>query len=216
MHHGGRRRAGGRWPAEKARASRPTLRDRVDDLQQEIESLTEDIEDLGEPVEEFELFDQCAYTIGVTQYGSWGGDTGFLFGREGAAPAGARDGHARVRHTAVRLPGLPRRGATEHRVQRRRRRRIHRQLSRGDHGVSEAAVPGWGRDPLQLLWSPSRRRSMLAWAGPAQAKRLVGTKGPNKLVGTAKSDVVKGLGAMTESRAAVAGIDSLEGAAPIG
>ncbi len=57
-----------------------TLRDRVDDLQQEVESLTEDIEDLGEPVEEFELFDQCAYTVGVTQYGAWGGDTGFLFG----------------------------------------------------------------------------------------------------------------------------------------
>jgi len=57
-----------------------TLSDRVADLQEEVESLAEDIEDLGEPVEEFELFDQCAYTIGVTQYGAWGGDTGFLFG----------------------------------------------------------------------------------------------------------------------------------------
>ena len=57
-----------------------TLSDRVEDLQEEVESLAEDIEDLGEPVEEFELFDQCAYTIGVTQYGTWGGDTGFLFG----------------------------------------------------------------------------------------------------------------------------------------
>jgi hypothetical protein len=61
-----------------------SLRDRIDDLQQEVESLTEDIEDLGEPVEEFELFDQCAYTIGVTQFGAWGGDTGFLFGNGGA------------------------------------------------------------------------------------------------------------------------------------
>ena len=61
----------------------PTLRDRVEDLQQELESLTEDIEDLGEPVEEFELFDQCAYTIGVTQFGGWGGDSGFLFGNGG-------------------------------------------------------------------------------------------------------------------------------------
>ncbi len=60
-----------------------SLRDRIDDLQQEVESLTEDIEDLGEPVEEFELFDQCAYTIGVTQYGTWGGDSGFLFGPGG-------------------------------------------------------------------------------------------------------------------------------------
>ena len=63
--------------------SPPSLRDRVEDLQQEVESLTEDIEDLGEPVEEFELFDQCAYTIGVTQYGTWGGDTGFHFGPGG-------------------------------------------------------------------------------------------------------------------------------------
>ena len=61
----------------------PTLRDRVEDLQEEVESLTEDIEDLSEPVEEFDLFDQCAYTIGVSQYGTWGGDTGFLFGNGG-------------------------------------------------------------------------------------------------------------------------------------
>ena len=52
-----------------------SLSDRVDDLQQEVESLTEDIEDLGEPVEEFELFDQCAYTIGVTQYSAHGAAT---------------------------------------------------------------------------------------------------------------------------------------------
>jgi hypothetical protein len=61
----------------------PTMRDRVEDLQEELASLTEDIEDLREPVEEFELFDQCAYTIGVTQHGTWGGDTGFLFGPGG-------------------------------------------------------------------------------------------------------------------------------------
>jgi hypothetical protein len=61
----------------------PTLRDRVEDLQEEVESLTEDIEDLGEPVEEFELFDQCAYTIGVTQFGTWGGGVGYLFGPGG-------------------------------------------------------------------------------------------------------------------------------------
>jgi hypothetical protein len=58
----------------------PSLRDRVEDLQQEVASLTEDIEDLREPVAEFDLFDQCAFTIGVTQYGSWGGDVGYLFG----------------------------------------------------------------------------------------------------------------------------------------
>jgi Ca2+-binding RTX toxin-like protein len=33
-----------------------------------------------------------------------------------------------------------------------------------------------------------------AWAGPAQAKRMLGTKGPDKIVGTAKADLVKGRG----------------------
>jgi Ca2+-binding RTX toxin-like protein len=33
---------------------------------------------------------------------------------------------------------------------------------------------------------------MLAWAAPAQAKRILGTKGPDKIVGTAKADVIKG------------------------
>ena len=113
MRRGRRLRAGGAGGRRRAATAPPTLRDRVEDLQEEVESLTEDIEDLGEPVEEFDLFDQCAYTIGVTQYGSWGGDTGFLFGPGGThAPAGARDGHARLRHAAVRLPRLPRRGAT--------------------------------------------------------------------------------------------------------
>jgi hypothetical protein len=60
-----------------------SLRDRVDDLQQEVESLGEDVDDLREPVQEFDLFDQCAFTIGVTQYGRWGGDTGYLFGAGG-------------------------------------------------------------------------------------------------------------------------------------
>ena len=35
---------------------------------------------------------------------------------------------------------------------------------------------------------------LLAWAGPAQAKRIVGTKGPDKLVGSAKADVIKSRG----------------------
>jgi hypothetical protein len=67
--------------APQAAADSP-LRDRADDLRQEVASLTEDIEDLREPVEEFDLFDQCAYTIGVTQFGGWG-DNGYLFGTEG-------------------------------------------------------------------------------------------------------------------------------------
>jgi len=87
----------------------PTLRDRVEDLQEQVESLTEDIEDLGEPVEEFDLFDQCAYTVGVTQYGAWGGDTGFLFGPGGKMrrPALAMDmrGFGRPRYNFLAFPG---------------------------------------------------------------------------------------------------------------
>ena len=120
-----------------------TLSDRVEDLQEEVESLAEDIEDLGEPVEEFELFDQCAYTIGVTQYGAWGGDTGFLFGDGSTAPAGARDRHARVRDAAIRLPRLPGRGAAEHRMQRRRRRRVHRRLTTGGRQFATKRRTSW-------------------------------------------------------------------------
>jgi hypothetical protein len=98
--------AAGGGPRDNKRAS---LRDRVDDLQQEIESLTEDIEDLGEPVEEFELFDQCAYTIGVTQYGTWRGDTGFLFGPGGTMrrPALALDmrGFGTPQYDFLAFPG---------------------------------------------------------------------------------------------------------------
>jgi hypothetical protein len=86
-----------------------TLRDRIDDLQQEIDSLREDIEDLQEPVEEFDLFDQCAYTIGVTQYGTWGSDTGFLFGPGGSSrrPALAMDmrGFGRAQYDFLAFPG---------------------------------------------------------------------------------------------------------------
>jgi hypothetical protein len=67
--------------APPAAADSP-LRDRVDDLRQEVDSLSEDIEDLREPVEEFDLVDQCAYTIGVTQFGNWR-DNGYLFGAGG-------------------------------------------------------------------------------------------------------------------------------------
>jgi len=96
----------GEGPRDRA----STLRDRVADLQQEIDSLQEDIEDLAEPVEEFELFDQCAYTIGVTQYGTWDGDTGFLFGPGGTKrrPALAMDMRgfgSRARFHFLAFPG---------------------------------------------------------------------------------------------------------------
>ena len=74
------------WAAP-AEARHESLADRVDDLQQQVESLTEDVEDLQEPVEEFELFDQCAHTLGVTQHRGylWG------FGGDVRRPALALD-----------------------------------------------------------------------------------------------------------------------------
>jgi hypothetical protein len=97
------------WAGGGAPDRAPTLRDRIEDLQEEVDSLTEDIEDLGEPVEEFDLFDQCAYTIGVTQYGRWGSDTGFLFGPWGVErrPALAMDmrGFGRPQYQFLAFPG---------------------------------------------------------------------------------------------------------------
>ena len=59
-----------------------STRDRVAELEQELDSLTEEVEDLQEPVAEFDLFDQCMYVIGVTEYGGAGGSFGYLFGGE--------------------------------------------------------------------------------------------------------------------------------------
>jgi hypothetical protein len=86
-----------------------SLRDRVEDLQQDVDSLAEDIEDLREPVEEFDLFDQCAFTIGVTQFGTWGGGTGYLFGANGESrrPALAIDmrGFGTPQYDFLAFPG---------------------------------------------------------------------------------------------------------------
>jgi hypothetical protein len=85
----------------------PSLRDRVQNLQQELDSLTEDVQDLQEPVNEFELFDQCMYLIGVTQYGSTSGTSGFLFGAGGTRrPALALDvrGFGRPRDEFLAFP----------------------------------------------------------------------------------------------------------------
>lgn len=62
---------------------KPSIQDRLDDLQQEVASLQEDVEDLHEPVEEFDLFDQCMYTVGVTQYGRRAGASGYVYGKGG-------------------------------------------------------------------------------------------------------------------------------------
>jgi hypothetical protein len=86
----------------------PSVRDRVEELQQELDSLTEEIEDLQEPVAEFELFDQCMYLIGVTEYGTRGGAFGYAFGPTGTArrPALALDirGFRRPRYQFLAFP----------------------------------------------------------------------------------------------------------------
>src|SRR5215212_10238426 len=60
-----------------------STQDRIEDLRQEMASLREDVEDLYEPVEEFDLFDQCMFTIGVTQYGRRSDEYGYVYGMGG-------------------------------------------------------------------------------------------------------------------------------------
>jgi hypothetical protein len=66
----------------QAAQGRPSNQERLRDLQQEVASLREDVEDLKEPVEEFDLFDQCMFTIGVTQYGEPDGSSGYVYGEQ--------------------------------------------------------------------------------------------------------------------------------------
>jgi hypothetical protein len=82
------------------------LQDRVVDLQQEIDSLAEDVEDLGEPVEEFDTFDQCMHVIGVTEFGSRDGQSGYVFGSR-LRPALAMDigGFGRSQYLFLAFPG---------------------------------------------------------------------------------------------------------------
>jgi RTX calcium-binding nonapeptide repeat (4 copies) len=51
-----------------------------------------------------------------------------------------------------------------------------------------------GTRPMALVLLAVAAPLLLAWAGPAQAKRILGTKGPDKLVGSAKADVIKSRG----------------------
>jgi len=80
-----------RWPAlvlvsalaliaaPPARAT--SVPDRIEELQQELDSLTDDVEDLEAPVGEFELFEECMYVIGVTEYGRRSDGPGYVYGR---------------------------------------------------------------------------------------------------------------------------------------
>jgi hypothetical protein len=67
----------------QAAQDKASTQERLRDLQQEVASLREDVEDLEEPVEEFALFDQCMFTIGVTQYGEPDGSSGYVYGQDG-------------------------------------------------------------------------------------------------------------------------------------
>jgi hypothetical protein len=95
--------------AGKGESTRASIDDRVEELEQELDSLTEEVEDLQEPVAEFDLFDQCMYVIGVTEYGRVDGASGYLFGRQGRTrrPALAIDirGFGRPRYQFLAFPG---------------------------------------------------------------------------------------------------------------
>ena len=91
-----------------AKGGSPSIGDRVEELQQELDSLTEEVEDLKEPVAEFDLFDQCMYPIGVTEYGRTDGVFGYRFGDHGRTrPALAMDirGFGRPRYQFLAFPG---------------------------------------------------------------------------------------------------------------
>ena len=93
--------------AGSANAQPASIRDRVEELEQELDSLTEEVEDLQEPVAEFDLFDQCMYPIGVTEYGRTDGVFGYRFGDHGRTrPALAMDirGFGRPRYQFLAFP----------------------------------------------------------------------------------------------------------------
>jgi hypothetical protein len=98
---GGRRKVGGRGKAG----------DRLDDLRQDADALRRTVTDLGEPVEEFDTFDQCAYTLGVSRYGKSAKKKrakapGYVYGkRRRAAFAIDIRGFDRARYQFLAFPG---------------------------------------------------------------------------------------------------------------
>jgi hypothetical protein len=92
----------------KSRGQKASLRDRVTDVRQEMSSLLEEVDDLREPVDEFEIFDQCMYVIGVTEYGDDSGNSGYVFGANGEPrPAFAMDirGFGTPQYQLLAYPG---------------------------------------------------------------------------------------------------------------
>ena len=100
--------AGAAAAAPAGAKDRPSREDRIEELQQDLDSLMEDVEDVAEPVEEFDLFDECSYPIGVSEYGTPDGVFGFAFGADGARrrPALALDirGFGRPRYSFLAFP----------------------------------------------------------------------------------------------------------------
>ncbi len=86
----------------------PSARDRVENLQEDLDSLIEEVDDLQEPMAEFDLFDECMYLIGVTEYGTASGTRGYHFGPGGRArrPALALDigGFGRPQYEFLAFP----------------------------------------------------------------------------------------------------------------
>jgi Chlamydia polymorphic membrane protein (Chlamydia_PMP) repeat len=79
------------------------------DLLKDARALREDVEDLREPMGEFETFDQCMFTLGMTEYGSRNGESGFIYfdGRPSKRPALAIDidGFDRPQFDLIAFPG---------------------------------------------------------------------------------------------------------------
>ena len=67
-----------------------------------------------------------------------------------------------------------------------------------------------GRRAMAFVVVPVLASLMLASAGPADAKRTLGTKGPDKIVGTAKADLIKARGGNDRVKGS-AGNDRLSG-----
>ena len=89
------------------REARAPAKERRRDLRQEIRSFREDLEDLVEPIGEFEIFDQCMFTIAVSAHGSRGADAGYVYGSGETRPALAMDmrGFDRARYDFMGFPG---------------------------------------------------------------------------------------------------------------
>ena len=101
---------GSRSTAPRAAAVAAERRDSVvGDLRKDARELRETVEDLRDPMGEFETFDQCMFSLGMTEYGSTNGDSGYAYldGRPSKRPALAIDidGFDRPQFDFLAFPG---------------------------------------------------------------------------------------------------------------